>query len=233
MFRKEILHRDLDVAIADSDAKSAPLSLLIIDLDHFKDVNDKHGHPFGDEVLNGVGGTISRLAWQRGKCYRYGGEELCVLLLNHTHIEAAIFGERIRAAIESDRISSKQITVTASVGIASFPLHARNKEDLICKADEALYSAKNLGRNLVRISGEELVYQEAVPTEPKRKLPSGRKISESDAMKIRFNHFQGKVAKCPNDDATLRIQEIALFSGSPVGLIIDCPLCGLSDEIMP
>ncbi len=130
-----------------------PLSLVMIDLDHFKTVNDEHGHPVGDEVLVAVSEVVTKRLGRKGKAYRYGGEEFALLLPSYSAEEAFGLAERIRKDIRAAVVSSKGLRVTASFGVACLPDDASNPKGLLEKADAALYEAKNLGRNRVRVSG--------------------------------------------------------------------------------
>ncbi|MFN3480244.1 MAG: diguanylate cyclase [Thermodesulfovibrionales bacterium] len=128
---------------------STSLSLLLIDIDHFKKINDTYGHPAGDEVLRGVAGVIRDTIRSIDIPARYGGEEFAVLLPD-TNIDGAIrMAERLRSSILNRRFSfnEKEIAVTVSTGIATSPYDAKTKEELIERADEALYRAKQSGRN--------------------------------------------------------------------------------------
>lgn len=131
-------------------------SLLLIDLDHFKSINDNYGHQAGDEVLRVTAGVlrdqVSRLrAEDRALTARYGGEEMAVLLPGIGLAGASRLAESIRQAIESTpfEFQQQQLRVTASIGIAAFPQHARSAEELVAAADAALYQAKETGRNRV------------------------------------------------------------------------------------
>ncbi len=130
------------------------LSLLMIDVDHFKLYNDTYGHPEGDACLTRLGETLSGIAADTlGFACRYGGEEFCLLLPNTGATRAKEIGEVVRATVQDLRLphatSSYQI-VTASVGVAcTKPSPALRPGDLIEAADAALYAAKHLGRNTV------------------------------------------------------------------------------------
>ena len=138
------------VRAADGDD---PVSLVMIDLDHFKSVNDRHGHPVGDEVLLEVAGRVVRRASRKGKAYRYGGEEFALLLPGYSAEEAVGLAERIRKDLEQATLSSKSLKVTASFGVACVPDQAPDSKTLLEKADAALYAAKKGGRNRVRAEG--------------------------------------------------------------------------------
>ena len=124
------------------------LSLLIIDLDFLKTVNDRFGHPAGDTVIRNVAETIQGTCRDIDFAARYGGEEF-VVILPETDLGGAIqVAERIRQSIEATDVGVVG-RVTASVGVANHPVNATSKEDLIRVADQALYVAKNGGRNQV------------------------------------------------------------------------------------
>lgn len=136
----------------------SPMALLMIDLDHFKDVNDTYGHTAGDEVLRDVARVLKESCRVYDVPGRYGGEEFCVVLPQTGMQSVPVVAERIRVRLEqhpSDIGGGNPITVTASIGIAGVE---GNDSDpvlspgmLIERADRALYSAKNHGRNCVAV----------------------------------------------------------------------------------
>jgi diguanylate cyclase (GGDEF)-like protein len=152
--RRGTFDEDLEGMVKAAKSTGEPLSLVMLDIDHFKGVNDKYGHPVGDEVLIAVAELAIKSLANKGKAYRYGGEEFALILPNLSVEEAVGLAERIRKDIEKTTVSSKSLKVTVSFGIASVPDHAKNSKTLLEKADAALYEAKNLGRNLVRFDGE-------------------------------------------------------------------------------
>jgi diguanylate cyclase (GGDEF)-like protein len=134
---------------AQASTTKAPLALLLIDLDHFKQINDQRGHPVGDQVLAGVGATLRSVLRNRDFAGRNGGEEFAVLLPD-TDVAAALeIAERIRAAISEISLPGTDVSVTASLGVAGFPEHASTLDRLERLADTALYLAKRQGRNRV------------------------------------------------------------------------------------
>ena len=130
-----------------------PLSLLILDLDHFKNINDTLGHLVGDEVLWRVAEAVRATVRTADSAVRYGGEEFCVILPGTGRSEAARVGERVRVAVAKLNLDSlgPGLTVTTSVGVASLDPEEELHEWL-GRADVALYSAKNSGRNQVHIA---------------------------------------------------------------------------------
>jgi diguanylate cyclase (GGDEF)-like protein len=126
-------------------------SCLMLDVDHFKKINDHYGHMVGEIILKEVGGTIKDAIRQIDLVGRYGGEEFSVFLAETGLDEARVVAERIRASIENRHIRAydEELQVTISIGIAMFPEHANDSQGLLSRADEALYQAKKTGRNRV------------------------------------------------------------------------------------
>ncbi|HET7286635.1 MAG TPA: GGDEF domain-containing protein, partial [Pyrinomonadaceae bacterium] len=118
LFRRGAFDRNLADCISESSTSEEPITLIMADLDKFKSINDTYGHPCGDEVLQVVATIIKQTVGAKGRCYRYGGEEISILLENYSADEAASLAERIRLRIESSSLGSKQLTVTVSFGIA-------------------------------------------------------------------------------------------------------------------
>ena len=154
---------------AQASTTASPLGLLLIDLDHFKQINDEWGHPVGDQVLANVGAVLRSVLRARDFAGRNGGEEFAVLLPD-TGIPAALeIAERIRAAIAEISLPGADVSVTASLGVVGFPDHATTLERLERLADAALYIAKRGGRNRAELadpaSAEPLVAQR-LPADP-------------------------------------------------------------------
>ncbi len=124
-----------------------PFSLLLIDIDFFKKINDVHGHPAGDEVLRSVARVIKEAVRDVDVAARYGGEEFSVILLGTNHEGALNMAERLRTSVGKREFDIADLKVTVSVGAATAPYDAGSKEELIEKADKALYHAKRNGRN--------------------------------------------------------------------------------------
>jgi diguanylate cyclase len=122
------------------------MAVLMLDLDHFKAVNDRHGHPAGDEVLRGVAEVLRETLRQQDLPGRYGGEEFGVLLTGSDVTRAEAIAERIRARVEWASFAG-EIKVTASVGCAALGAEDQFATSLISRADKALYAAKAAGRN--------------------------------------------------------------------------------------
>jgi len=131
-----------------------PLSLLILDVDFFKKVNDSYGHPQGDALLKQLGGVIKQVTRPTDVVCRYGGDEFTVTMLNTNRISAVVIAERIRSTCEDYEfvLGNQVVHVTLSGGVASFPEDAETKKELIDKADHAMYEAKHKGRNRICFS---------------------------------------------------------------------------------
>ncbi len=127
------------------------LAVLLCDIDHFKNVNDKYGHPVGDEVLRRVSRVLQEVPRKIDVPARYGGEEFAVLLDNVDVAQAKIIADRIRIEISKVVVDTDKgpLSVTESIGIAAFPDDGRDRTTLIERADLALYHAKHTGRNRV------------------------------------------------------------------------------------
>ncbi len=138
------------------------LTLLMLDIDHFKSVNDGYGHPAGDRVLKEFGQIMTRSARETDLIARYGGEEFTILLPQTTAAQGQRLGDRIRRSSEAQRFADDEgrpvIRITVSVGVATFPINDRilAPEDLVKAADEALYRAKEAGRNRTEVDARSL-----------------------------------------------------------------------------
>jgi diguanylate cyclase (GGDEF)-like protein len=145
--------RSLEDAMSQWIGSNLSFSLIMLDVDRFKLVNDTYGHGTGDEVLKHVAATIACSLRPGDVCYRYGGEEFVILLARTVPAEAYRIAEKVRSAVEESGppIPSK---VTVSEGIAHFPRNASDRETLLDKADSALYRAKSSGRNKTVLAEE-------------------------------------------------------------------------------
>jgi len=127
------------------------LSLLLLDVDHFKKINDVHGHPAGDAALRAVARSVAGFARETDLAARYGGEEFVVLLPSTTEAGARILAERVRTGIAALTVEweKKPIPLRVSIGVASLEPEPDNGERLVARADQALYAAKQTGRDKV------------------------------------------------------------------------------------
>jgi diguanylate cyclase (GGDEF)-like protein len=139
-------HKTLRDEAAFAASQGAPLGLVIIDLDGFKEVNDSLGHLAGDQLLREVAVALTRVV-DRDRIYRYGGDELSVILPGDDQATAVETAERLKGAILG--VSAPGHAITASFGVASFPESASTSEELVYRADMAMYWAKAAGKNRV------------------------------------------------------------------------------------
>ncbi len=141
---------DLDQFLRRASRAGASVGLILLDIDHFKSINDTYGHPFGDAVLRGVAQQIKTAMREVDLVARYGGEEFAIALDLSQDEDALIAAERARAAVEGlvfTAESREEVRVTISLGLSFYPHDASSKELLIDRADQALYQAKRRGRN--------------------------------------------------------------------------------------
>ncbi len=125
-----------------------PLSLVVVDLDFLKKINDAYGHHVGDEAIKSIGTVLSRSCRSVDLAARYGGEEFCLLLPDTDTEDAVNLAERIRKKIEQTEIEGPG-HISASIGVATYPVHSADADSLFEAADQALYKAKEGGRNRV------------------------------------------------------------------------------------
>ncbi len=134
------------------------LSLLMIDIDNFKGYNDAYGHPAGDEALRKLARVMSRAVRGCDFIARYGGDEFVVVLPETDQSEAKTIGERLRTLVSKTKFDGTQkdreSIITVSVGLATYPRDAQTREDLVKRADQALYKAKSKNRNNLCVYGE-------------------------------------------------------------------------------
>jgi diguanylate cyclase (GGDEF)-like protein len=140
---------ELEKALQLATRMRQPLSLIMLDVDYFKLVNDTHGHEAGDVALRMLADGLREELRGVDTAARYGGEEFAVILPQADVDGALVVAERLRARLENTEIP-RVGHITASFGVATFPLHANSRDSLVSTADRALYDAKNSGRNLVR-----------------------------------------------------------------------------------
>ncbi|MFW5920363.1 MAG: GGDEF domain-containing protein [Polyangiales bacterium] len=153
VYNRRYLDERLESEMAYAQRHNTPLSVLLVDIDHFKQINDTHGHPAGDAVLRVVATAMVRMLRAEDVVARYGGEEFCVVARGIDARNAQIVGERIRRTIEGLKIpgDGRQLNVTVSVGVATFRASRwySTVSALVGDADAALYRAKERGRNRV------------------------------------------------------------------------------------
>ena len=148
--RKYCLER-LDEELQRSKKLKNSFSVLMVDVDHFKEINDHYGHLVGDVILKDIARVIKDNTRQIDLMGRYGGEEFLIILTETAVDQARFAAERIRTAVENKSVTAydEHLSVTISIGISSFPMHAIDVASLIDISDKALYKAKESGRNRV------------------------------------------------------------------------------------
>jgi diguanylate cyclase (GGDEF)-like protein len=151
--------RYLDLTLEREMSSGKPFSVLFLDLDRFKEVNDQHGHLSGSQLLVEVGRVLRSCVRDEDVIARFGGDEYVVVLVGIDAGGGLKVAERIRRAIEDHRFLSREggrVRITASIGLASHPEHAATKEELIDMADRAMYRGKRTTRNVVYIASKDL-----------------------------------------------------------------------------
>ena len=152
LLNRREMERILKEAVAYSQEHKTPLSVILMDIDHFKGVNDAYGHDMGDRVILTVADAISRTIRESDSGCRWGGDEFFIILAGAPLAIAGRVGERIRRKVESAEMPFDR-NVTISVGAATFDPERGNELQLFKNADEALYQAKKAGRNAVYALG--------------------------------------------------------------------------------
>jgi len=154
LYNRRYFEEKLGVDAQKSFHGGTPLSLVMVDLDHFKKVNDTFGHTEGDQVLCKISSLLKNSVRKKDTVARYGGEEFILILPEAGLEESFVIAERIRGLVERTlfEVGKAQVNLTVSMGISNFPKHrAKSKEELVRMADQALYDAKRGGRNKVCI----------------------------------------------------------------------------------
>jgi diguanylate cyclase (GGDEF)-like protein len=154
LYNHRYLHERLSEELHRARDLQRPLSVLFCDLDHFKGYNDSNGHSAGDAVLQEVAHVIEQSVRNIDAAARYGGEEFVVILVDTGKDEALAVAERIRTRLRDAGFTANDVPLTVSIGIAGYPDDAERREDLLNKADWAMYLAKRRGRDQVAVFGE-------------------------------------------------------------------------------
>ncbi len=146
--------------LAEARTSEQPLTLVLLDVDHFKSVNDTYGHVAGDNTLVTIAETARSYIGEETVAARYGGDEFAALMTGVEREQAFLTFERLRAGVEQAQVPGGENRppiggLTISCGAASFPIDGRTVSELLRKADQALYRAKVAGRNQVRLAYEE------------------------------------------------------------------------------
>jgi diguanylate cyclase (GGDEF)-like protein len=159
LYNHRHFHERLTLEVERSQRSGLPLSLLMLDVDHFKQFNDTFGHPAGDEVLRQLARVLADTRRANDVVARYGGEEFAVILVDTPKFTAAKVAERARERIfghDFSEAAPRAGRISASFGVATFPDDGADAETLVRSADQALYAAKRAGRNRVVLASEAL-----------------------------------------------------------------------------
>jgi len=159
LYNHRHFHERLTLEVERSQRSGLPLSLLMLDVDHFKQFNDTYGHPAGDEVLRQLARVLGDARRANDVVARYGGEEFAVILVDTAKFTAAKVAERVRERVVANDFSDaapRAGRLSVSIGVATFPDDGTDAEALVRAADTALYTAKRAGRNRVVLSSEGL-----------------------------------------------------------------------------
>lgn len=154
LYNRREMSRILSEEVDRCNRYKSPMTFILMDIDHFKKVNDEYGHQVGDAIVQWVAQLLRGSLRTTDKPARYGGDELAVILPETSREHALVVAERLRKKIANSAVtvadSNRQpldVTITVSVGVASVPEDANNEENLVAAADAALYEAKRSGRN--------------------------------------------------------------------------------------
>jgi diguanylate cyclase (GGDEF)-like protein len=147
--------------LCDLATTECPLSLLVVDLDEFKMINDTYGHQAGDEVLKKIARSVNSAIQGKGDCYRYGGDEITVLLPNRDIQAAKAVAEQIRSGIEQLKFELCPERATASIGLTSYPEVTKNVDEVFLDADAMMYKAKDGGGNEVQSAASSEMSQDS------------------------------------------------------------------------
>lgn len=152
LYNSRYFYRYLELEIARTKRYGNSFSLMLFDIDNFKNLNDTHGHQAGDEVLQELARIFKTVSRETDVVVRYGGEEFLIILPSTSEEESIALAARILKSVEAARIrinSTEEVNITVSGGIASYPLNAVTAKELLYAADSAMYAAKKAGKNTV------------------------------------------------------------------------------------
>jgi len=151
LFNRRYLEETLDRELSRAGREQSPLSLAMLDIDHFKRLNDTHGHAAGDIMLRSLATLLRDFTRTEDVVCRYGGEEFVVVLPATSLFHAMQRMEQLRSTVESSQVQHERLVLrgTISIGVATFPMHGKTSRQLLQAADIALYKAKDSGRNRV------------------------------------------------------------------------------------
>jgi len=161
LYNHRFFHQLLETEVSRAERYDRVVSLLMIDIDDFKTYNDSHGHPAGDLALRRLAQLLKQSSRNCDFVARYGGEEFAIIVPEVSADSARRMAERLLKLIDESEFEGEEVMMggrlTISLGLATFPMQASSKSELVEHADQALYRAKGLGKNRVVVFGEERV----------------------------------------------------------------------------
>lgn len=189
LYNRHRFQQELARTMLDSDRQRLQCAVMFFDLDEFKTINDSYGHRAGDALLIRVAGEIGALVRRNEVLARLGGDEFAILLPGAKGGEAEALAERIVRAIAQIpfRFEGRNLRLTTSLGIAYYPTHATDADDLVARADIAMYQAKSAGKNTWRV----YYADDAADSEMRNRLSWGERISNALDKRLFKLHFQG------------------------------------------
>jgi len=224
---RRALFESFGMYIAAASKEGDELSCIMLDIDHFKRVNDTYGHATGDQVIALLGRILRDVARAEDLVGRYGGEEFCLVLPRTTAVQAGAIAERIRATVETAHTTEygSPVAITSSFGVCALPGEMMRAEDLVARADEALYAAKQNGRNRVfywGIDGTQAVAgtQDAVPTasQPVQKPTRTAPALDGDRSLVSLGNHAAAVVTDAMPEALA--ESIEMESGGEMGIAL-------------
>ncbi len=219
------LNEELAASLSPAAAGSRPPALLLLDIDHFKRINDSYGHAAGDAVLVAVARRIAGSVRTTDIAARWGGEEFCVLLEGIDHDDAlreVAEGVRLRVEAMPIEVEGVEIAVTVSVGAARATADMSGADDLVDAADRALYAAKRRGRNQTRLYSEWL-FEDFVAEDPE-----AVRIAEALALTASLREGTSSLHPMQVADLSMRTAEVL---GSPSPVVLRCRLGGWLHDV--
>jgi diguanylate cyclase (GGDEF)-like protein/PAS domain S-box-containing protein len=189
LYNRHRFQQELARTMLESDRHQTPCAVMFFDLDEFKTINDTHGHRAGDALLIRVAGEIGALVRRNEVLARLGGDEFAILLPAVQGSEAESLADRVVRAVAQIpfRFEGQNLRVTASLGIAYYPTHAADADDLVARADIAMYQAKDSGKNTWRVYRAD----SEADTEMRSRLSWSERISNALEKGLFQLHFQG------------------------------------------
>jgi diguanylate cyclase (GGDEF)-like protein len=202
LLTRRAFHETLDDLLEKAKGSETPISLALIDIDSFLEINDRHGHAAGDDVLKTIAGLVRGAAGSQAICVRYGGDEFAIVFPDVEREQAFLALEKLRsdAAQAAFKLGKDQTTIegiSLCAGIACYPMDGRLKSELLRKADQALYRAKATGRGRVRLAYDERMVPKTshyTQTQLERltKLAAERQAGEAELLRESLDDLLAK-----------------------------------------